>query len=81
MKQTKKHKPKYLSLDVIAKTAIIEDLESNTPNENSKQIAKECMLFADEVEHALKRSDITLSKIKKLFELQAEKLKKLQLNQ
>jgi hypothetical protein len=78
---TKKIKPKYLALDPAAKQELFEKINTNSLDDTAKQTAQECMLFLDTIEQELKRPGVTASKIKQLFELYEEKLKKLQLIQ
>jgi len=71
-----KKKPKYLSLDINTKKEAIASIVSNNADDNYKQMAQECMLFTEEVEKQLKRPNVTLTKIKRLFELELERIKK-----
>ena len=73
---TIKKKPKYLSLGIDAKKEAIASIISGEPTADYKQMAQECMLFTEEVENQLKQPGVTLTKIKQLFELELERLKK-----
>ena len=74
--KSKSSKPKYLSLDPIAKQQAIENLINSNLEQGDKQIAKECMIFTEELESRLKDPKATLKEIKHLFELRAEAIKK-----
>lgn len=67
-------KPQYLSLDPIAKKAIIEEI--NNSDLKHKEIFKECALFAEDLERLLKDPQMSLKEIRLLLQLKAEALKK-----
>ena len=77
MAKKKLLKPKYLSLDDQSKQSAIENIISVNPEESTKSIARECLIFIDEVEKKLQDPMTRLQAIKKLFEIQVESLKKM----
>ena len=77
MAKKKLLKPKYLSLDDQSKQSAIENIISVNPEESTKSIARECLIFIDEVEKKLQDPMTRLQEIKKLFEIQVESLKKM----
>lgn len=69
-------KPKYLSLTDQAKTNTVENIVSDNPEESTKSLAQECLIFVDNLEKKLKDPVTKLQEIKKLFEIHVENLKK-----
>ena len=53
MAKKKLLKPKYLSLDDQSKQSAIENIVASNPEETTKSLAKECMVFTDELEKIL----------------------------
>lgn len=79
MKESACKKPKYLSLDAIAKKLALENLSNSNLDKDYKEIVQECMLFTEALEKRLKDPKATLKEIKRLFELRAAALKKARL--
>jgi hypothetical protein len=77
MAKKKLLKPKYLSLDDQSKQSAIENIVASNPEETTKSLAKECMVFTDELEKILKDPAAKFQAIKKLFDIHVENLKKL----
>ncbi len=75
MKNHTLKKPEYLSLDPASKKAVIAEIDDS--NLKHKEIFKECVLFADDLERPLKDPTMSLKEIRRLLKSRAEALKKM----
>lgn len=75
MQKVKLSKPKFLTLDQEAKQKIIANISNTNLEDNDKNLAKESMLFIDELENKIRTQSITsFQQIKNLFEIYAKKI-------
>jgi hypothetical protein len=75
METGKLSKPKFLTLDQQAKQKIIANINNTNLEDNDKILAKESMLFIDELEKKIKTQSITsFQQIKQLFEVYSKKI-------
>ena len=67
-------KPKFLSLDKVAKQNIMINIKNANLADDDKQITQESMLFIEELDNKIKDPSVTFQQIKNLFEVYSKKI-------
>jgi hypothetical protein len=70
-------KPLFLDLDHSAKQDYLAKIQSSSLSGKQSSATCEALLFLEEVEHRLKSPNITVKKMRALFALKSELLKKI----